>query len=219
MFAKILIKTDIIVKTGMHIGTGGEFSAIGAVDSPVVRDPLTDLPMIPGSSFKGKLRTVLAHKYCAASSTPDNDSEEIKRLFGSMKKPSRLIFNDMILVNEKELKAKNVSSFTEVKFENTINRVTSIANPRQIERVIPGAKFTAEIVYNVDDNIPTDQIKEDIHLLAEGLKLLEYDYLGGHGSRGYGRIVFEGLKAESLIEGDGDAIADIANAVFEEMGI
>ena len=218
MFAKILIKAEIEVKTGMHIGTGGEFSAIGAVDSPVVRDALTGDPVIPGSTFKGKLRSVLVRKYCPAASVADRDDKSIKRLFGSQSKPSRIIFNDMILNNKNELINKNVSSVTEVKFENKINRLTSIAEPRQIERVIPGSRFTAEIIYNIDDRTPENEITDDIRLLAEGLKLLEYDYLGGHGSRGYGRIHFDGLEAQ-CVTGDGDEIADSANRIFEEIGI
>ncbi len=111
-----------------------------------------------------------------------------------------------------------MTSVTEVKFENTINRITSVATPRQIERVIPGAKFSAEIIYTVDDKVSSDETEEDMKLLDEGLKLLEYDYIGGHGSRGYGRIRFGGLRAE-CVTGDGDDIAEAANKIFEETGI
>lgn len=218
MFAKILITAEIEIKTGMHIGTGGEYAAIGAVDSPVVRDPVTNLPVIPGSSLKGKLRSILARKYCPTADEAEKDTDEIKRLFGSKKHSSRLLFNDMRLANKDELRAKNVAAPTEIKFENFINRLNSVANPRQIERVIPGAKFAAEIIYNIDDNIPKEQINEDMALLAEGLKLLEYDYLGGHGSRGYGRIKINTINAECITEG-GDEAADTANRIFEEIGI
>ena len=51
MFSKIKISGKIIVKSGLHIGGGGETSMIGAIDSPVVRDTLTKLPIIPGSSL------------------------------------------------------------------------------------------------------------------------------------------------------------------------
>lgn len=63
MYGKILIQCDLIVRTGMHIGASGAFSAIGAVDSPVVRDTLTGNPIVPGSSLKGKLRTLLARSF------------------------------------------------------------------------------------------------------------------------------------------------------------
>ena len=62
MLAKLEIKGTIELVTGMHIGGSSAFAAIGAVDSPVVRDTLSDLPMIPGSSLKGKIRTLLAKK-------------------------------------------------------------------------------------------------------------------------------------------------------------
>ena len=51
MFSKIMISGEIEVLTGMHIGTGGEFAAIGAVDSPVSRDKISQLPVIPGSTL------------------------------------------------------------------------------------------------------------------------------------------------------------------------
>lgn len=50
MYGKILIRCDLIVRTGMHIGGSSAFSAIGAVDSPVVRDPYTGLPIVPAAA-------------------------------------------------------------------------------------------------------------------------------------------------------------------------
>ncbi len=198
MFAKIEIKGKIKLETGMHIGGSTQFAAIGAIDSPVIRDSFTDLPMIPGSSFKGKLRTLLAKKYNTKLVEPDNDDQKIKRLFGSSKKgeikSSRLIFSDSILSND-DLKDIGVSS-TEIKTENTINRITAIANPRQIERAVRGSIFDFSIIYNAEEE---KEIKEDIELLKEGLKFLEYDYIGGHGSRGYGRVKIEDLNLDVVV--------------------
>ena len=36
-------------------------------------------------------------------------------------------------------------------------------------------------------------------MLAEGMKLLQYDYLGGSGSRGYGKVAFQNLEAELVV--------------------
>ena len=63
MFAKIEINGTIEIVTGLHIGGSSAFSAIGAVDSPVIKDGRTNMPMIPGSSLKGKIRTLLAKRY------------------------------------------------------------------------------------------------------------------------------------------------------------
>ena len=214
MFSKVIVKGEIELVTGMHIGTGGEFSAIGTADSPVVRDILSDKPMIPGSSLKGKLRSVLASKYSPLADKAGDDCEEIIRLFGATSKPSRLIFSDMIISNEKELENYNIYNPTEVKFENTINRLSGVANPRQIERAIRGCKFKMEIIYNLSD---LQEGKEDLNLLAEGLKLLRYDYLGGHGSRGYGKIKFNDLQAEALDGDDIDDFVEEINALFKEV--
>ncbi len=217
MFGKIIINGTIEVVTGLHIGTGGEFSAIGAVDSPVVRDPVSQLPIITGSTLKGKLRSVLARKYSGAASSANDDTEQIKRLFGSMSKASRIIFSDMPLCNMDELNKLNIYNPTEVKYENTINRLTGVANPRQIERVIRGSKFALELVYNVDDDMSAEEAEEDISLLAEGMKLLQYDYIGGHGSRGYGKIKFTGLNAQDVVGEIDQALIGKINDILSEV--
>lgn len=203
MFAKIEITGTLEVLTGMHIGGSSAFAAIGAVDSPVVRDTFSDQPMIPGSSLKGKMRALLAQKYndrkhLPASYSCEDDDPRILRLFGSAKKNqrSRVLFRDMMLNNMKELREYGLNSATEVKFENTISRMTAIANPRQIERAIRGAKFDLSIVYNVQE---ADEMIPDLQLLAEGMQLLQFDYLGGHGSRGYGKVKFSDLQLRPVI--------------------
>lgn len=216
MYGKIQISGTMEIITGIHIGGSSAFAAIGAVDSPVVRDTATNDPMIPGSSLKGKIRYLLAKKYAdGILRNPDDDDEKIIRLFGTAKKVGKgiprghVLISDMVLSNKKELQAKGIIDPTEVKFENTINRLTAVANPRQIERVIRGAEFELDIVYEADDE---GKIIEDISLLKEGFKLLEYDYLGGSGSRGYGKVKFRDLHADAVI-GDIDEV--IMNQVNE----
>lgn len=201
MFAKMEISGKIEVISGLHIGGSDAFAAIGAIDSPVIRDTYSHMPMIPGSSLKGKIRSLLAKRYPnGMEKTPNDDVEEILRLFGSAEKKkirnSRLIFSDAMMENWEELKRMGVQSQTEAKFENTINRMTSEANPRQIERVVRGAVFPLSIIYNAEEEA---EIVEDIQLLKEGLTLLTYDYLGGNGSRGYGRVRFTDLETNVVV--------------------
>lgn len=200
MFAKVEINGTIELITGMHIGGSSAFSAIGAVDSPVVKDVLTGNPMIPGSSLKGKMRTLLAKRYNTSISQPDDDADCLTALFGSAKKgkikPSRVIFSDTFLENWDRLKEQGLTSKTEIKFENAINRATAVANPRQIERAVRGSRFPLSLIYEVSDE---EQMKQDFKLLKEGFQLLEYDYLGGHGSRGYGKIKFCELGLDLLM--------------------
>lgn len=213
MYSKIIINGELEIVTGLHIGTGREFSAIGAVDLPVIRDKITNLPMIPGSTLKGKMRSLMARRFnTAKAKTPDDDAPEIVALFGGMKKQSRLIFSDMYLTNYDEIKKSGLNDPTEIKYENTINRLTSIANPRQIERVIRQSKFGVEIIYTADDDA---DIESDIKLLAEGMKLLQYDYIGGHGSRGYGKVKFNDLNAQIAIGDENEALEDNINNILK----
>ncbi len=215
MYGKILIRCDLIVCTGMHIGGSSAFSAIGAVDSPVVRDPYTGLPIVPGSSLKGKLRTLLARSLCQdIENMPDlsADDARILRLFGSAEpvRRSRLQFADAFLTNAEALSSKGVR-VTEVKTENTISRANAQATPRQIERVIAGAVFGVSIVYDVTDPA---QVEEDLALLAKGMKLLQWDYLGGHGARGSGRV---SLKNFTLKNYGAPVELDSLKALFDEV--
>ena len=185
MYTKILIQFDLEVITGMHIGGSSAFSAIGAVDSPVIRDALTGRPIVPGSSLKGKLRTLLARSFAGdIENMPDfkNDHPTVLRMFGSTSARSRLQFADAFVSNAEAMKAVGL---TEIKSENGIKRMNAEAMPRQIERVNPGTVFAETIVYDASDE---KEMVEDLQLLAKAMKLLQMDYLGGHGSRGSGRV-------------------------------
>lgn len=210
MYSKIEISGKIEVITGMHIGGSDAFAAIGAIDSPVIKDARTNRPIIPGSSLKGKLRALLAKQYNTKGIDIKNDDERIQRLFGSSsdnvkKRSSRLIFTDMQMLNAEELRNQGLFSMTEVKFENTINRCTGEANPRQIERAVRGSEFEFSLIYEVENQ---NEIEEDMETLCMGMKLLQYDYLGGHGSRGYGKIKFKELDMEVVIGEVEDNIID-----------
>ena len=213
MFAKIEITGTIEVVTGLHIGGSSAFSAIGSVDSPVIKDMQTGHPMIPGSSLKGKMRSLLAKQYNSfVAETPDDDAECLVSLFGSAKKghvhTSRVLFSDSMMSNWDDLKARGLTSQTEIKFENSIKRTTAVANPRQIERVIRGSQFPLNIMYEVKDE---ETILKDFQILAEGFRLIQYDYLGGNGSRGYGKVTFRDLLAEAVI-------GEVSETVMEECG-
>ena len=221
MLSKFCIKGTLGVITGMHIGCGGAFAVIGAVDSPVVKDVVTNHPMLPGSSLKGKLRMLIAMDINKEIKNSSDDCIEVKKLFGGKISTSgkdkfytsKLIFSDMFMTNIEQLKEKEVLP-TEVKFENTIDRITGMANPRQIERVIKGAEFGLEVIYNCTDNTI---MYSDMEMLKRGMELLEHDYLGGSGSRGYGRVKFKGIHIEQITgdDIDGDKMAEY-QSLFEE---
>lgn len=208
---KIKITTTIELLTGLHIGGSKESVEIGGIDLPVIKLATKEgEPYIPGSSLKGKMRCLLEQAYGINEiGKSGTDHGLVKRLFGyaagnKSAQPSRLIVRDAMLTDESKKMLKESPNldmpFTENKFENTIDRVKGTAgNPRQIERVPAGAIFQAEFVINVFtgfDNeghaLPTEQMLTDLFL--EGLRLVEKDYIGGSGSRGYGQVKFGKLK-------------------------
>lgn len=199
IYGKLIIKGNLKVVTGMHIGAGSDFSSIGAVDNVVVRDSITKKPYIPGSSLKGKMRYLLARVYAKNGKMSDfkDEHDEIGRLFGQSEKyASRLQFQDVFFNEESAQRIEKIGTdlyLSEIKFENTINRLTAIANPRQLERVPAGSYFDFKLVYNVEND---EDLKIDFENISSCFNLLQEDYLGGHGTRGYGRVAFDNLEFE-----------------------
>ena len=191
---KILVSTKLTVVTGLHIGGSKDSVEIGGIDNPVIKVATRkNQPYIPGSSLKGKMRCLLEQ---VNGATAVGKSKIVNNLFGyaSNNQPSKLIVRDAYLTAdsvEKLVAASLDMPYTENKYENTIDRVKGKAeHPRQSERVPAGAEFDVEMVINVWDNDSADELKQ---LLRQGIALIENDYLGGSGSRGYGQVKFEEL--------------------------
>ncbi len=229
---KYLIHADMTCKTGLHIGGTEEGFEIGGLSNPVIRDPITDRPYVPGSSLKGKMRSLVEwaipvhkdqtetcvqymliaereKKKSERSEEPDYDSIKVDpcgcgkcdvcRVFGCSAEagpsigPTRLTVRDAMptceTVSEWE---KNFGDgiYTEVKTENSIGRITSIANPRPMERVPRKSIFRMEMVFDLyqDDDVKT------LKLIFQALKLLEDSALGGSGTRGSGKVKFGNFK-------------------------
>lgn len=199
---KIVYSGNIILKTGLHIGGTNTALNIGGPDSFVVRNPLTNIPYIPGSSLKGKMRMLIELRDGTISQKGDvtNDpNSNAGALFGTSgdnnsSHPSRIIVRDAELDLSDPHKFDNTDlPYTESKTEVTINRISAKANPRTIERIPAGAVFNFNMVLNIFDTDDENQLK---NTLDSAMKLLEDDYLGGNGSRGYGQIEFSDVTTE-----------------------
>ena len=220
LYGKVIFRGVIKTLTGLHIGASKETLEIGGLDLPVIKHPITKVPYIPGSSLKGKLRSLLEMKLHTEGKVDFNrnvgtgenaiwihvcDSEEdaynceVCRVFGSSGKgkkpdntpnknlPARIKVRDVHFTKYWENMFDESKFRTDIKFENSLDRITSASNPRQIERVPAGTEFEFEIIYNVEN---LNQLKDDLINILSAMELLEDDALGGHGSRGYGRLKF-----------------------------
>ncbi|TQV63000.1 MAG: type III-A CRISPR-associated RAMP protein Csm3 [Sulfurovum sp.] len=255
------MQTKLRVITGLHIGGSDDTMQIGGIDSAVVKreiftnddgsinydgkgKKITE-PYIPGSSLKGKVRSLLEHSFGLILAQKElelktkneqnkkdkfeagkvidssfisfvnkhnlqNKDKFIKKanliitLFGESAgsgdtnniKITRAIFRDTFLTTaSRKLYLDNKIKLSEEKAENTINRVTVMANPRFMERVPSGIEFDFEYVLR-DFGDENKQLLEDTMIL--GLLLLQNDALGGGGSRGNGKIEFENFKDKDL---------------------
>lgn len=214
---KIEFRGKLILKTGLHIGGTNSSMQIGGIDKSVIRNPLTNQPFIPGSSLKGKMRSLfeisigttgpgVGSKVIHGPATIGPSSDLYGNATNEQQKPSRIFVRDCNLCCARNISTgeelsieafleKTEIPFTEGKTEVVIDRITSAANPRQIERVPAGAVFTLNMVLNIweQDNNEDTLIRN----LFKSLELLKDDYLGGSGSRGYGQV---GIEIESVLE-------------------
>lgn len=215
------ISATLELLSGLRVGAGDSEMRIGGVDNTVIRHPHTQEPYIPGSSLKGKMRSLLEWRSGAVKEEPLGKDQyldatqatqkaEVKRVLqlfgvggGALKDdkalaqeigPTRLSFWDCNLVKDwKNGIEANNQPLTEVKSENRINRISGVAeHPRQTERVPAGAQFEFRLSVKRLEGDGEDLLETAL----QGLKLLELDSIGGSGSRGYGKVRFVNLHID-----------------------
>ncbi|MBX5494263.1 MAG: type III-A CRISPR-associated RAMP protein Csm3 [Bryobacteraceae bacterium] len=225
LIGKLILEGELVCETGLHIGAGKGSLEIGGADNPVVKDAF-GRPYVPGSSLRGRLRSLLEQALGLAVPSElvylsrrrgqevrihqsDRPDDEICLLFGRnpgrmervsgeaietrSASPARLTVYDAPLILDSitpQMRENLDDELTEVKSENAVDRITSQANPRTLERVPAGARFQVRMVLD----ILCEEDRELLPRLVEGLRLLEDDSLGGGGSRGSGRVRFANLN-------------------------
>ncbi len=227
---KFVLSGELLCKTGLHIGGTTTGVEIGGLDNPVIKDPLSEQPYIPGSSLKGKLRSLLEWSTDLIDMHPKHNSyaayaceKELKqsrdafpdkarwdaayaiaRLFGPASDdtdvratagPSRLTVRDSFPTEKTKgdwLEWLGENVYTELKTENALDRVTSEANPRPIERVPAGSAFAFEMIVDMYGGGDRALLRD----LFTAMRLVEHSALGGSGSRGHGQVEFKELSLE-----------------------
>ena len=241
------LKGNLRVVTGLHIGGSSAGISIGATDSPVIK--VNDRPYIPGSSLKGKIRSLLeisrdlkidsklGRHECKSSDKPC----DVCVVFGRAAErkgdegPTRIIFRDCYINDELSDEMAKKNGYTEIKMENAINRITSRVEGalRDAERVLPGTVFDVEVIYRVYDedagskslkdigkleDLP-DPLKRRFNMVLEAMRILENDYLGGKGTRGYGKVKFENIEIDIIpleFFQRGEGVKVLFNGALEE---
>jgi len=219
------ITATLEVLTGLRIGAGDNEMHIGGVDNTVIKHPITGVPYIPGSSVKGKMRSLLEWRSGAVREKPlgakdynkanEEQKEEIKRILqlfgmaGSSKEeveanqalmqaigPTRLAFWDCPLDSDWEKRVRGDNQLlTEVKSENIINRISGLAEHPRNTERVPGG---TKFVFRLSMKRLADDDDLLLDTVLQGLKLIEHDSLGGSGSRGYGKVKFVELKIDDV---------------------
>lgn len=224
LFGRVIIQTYVKALTGLHIGGSSAGMEIGGIDNAIIRDAITSRPYIPGSSLRGKMRSQLEkalglkqnnsigkdvqiHVCKTPAEYNQNGGCPVCHVFGvpgevDATGPTLLIVRDAILTDtsaDQLNKARTDFPYSELKTEVAIDRVTSAASPRNIERVPAGAEFgPLEMVFSIYCAADIDRLK----LVFDGMQLIEDDYLGGSGSRGSGKVAFKRLEVSARSSSD-----------------
>ncbi len=242
---RFFLTFDIHAVTGLHIGGSPGTLAIGNVDNPVIRNPLSGEPYVPGSSLRGKMRSQQEKQMGRPQNrsigqqvrihlcdTPsDYQKCELCRTFGipgnyPHSETSRLIVRDAFLTDasRRQLAAARTDlPYTEVKWEAAIDRVTSAATPRQQERVPAGAVFGGALTFSIYQDTDVRLFER----VLEAMALVEEDYLGGQGTRGSGQVQFRNLGLNLRMNADyltdlrsveGDTLGDLREQWRRQLG-
>lgn len=235
LFGRVIITADIVAMTGLHIGGNSTGLEIGGLDKAVIRNPLNDQPYIPGSSIRGKMRSLTEKVNGLPQNNPigqatihvcrnevdykKNGGCPVCHVFGvpatlgvsaesgstieiGYTGPTRLVVRDVLLTKESAAaldKVKTELRYAELKTEVAIDRVTSAAVPRTLERVPAGAVFgPAEFVFGIYEKADYARLKT----LVQAMQLVEDDYIGGAGSRGSGKVKFQSIKVTARKRAD-----------------
>lgn len=216
------ITGDIELISGLHIGGSVESTQIGGMDSFVIRLAHNNMPYIPGSSIKGKMRSLLELKYDKVDVSKDKEGNIVGNvhkhdknkciedkciichLFGISASgdiaalgPSRLIVRDCLIDEENEtnkhiMEISEGLPFSESKMEVTIDRIRGSAMGRGLRNI---ERVPAGTVFKLDMTLRVFEGDAEnlIDSILEGLALIQADCLGGSGSRGYGRVKFSNV--------------------------
>lgn len=188
-----------VLGSGLRIGGSKEIVGIGETDNPIIRHPITHLPYVPGSSVKGKIRSLLESKYSSDTQKTGLPCKcgtcLVCQLFGcgdaeSIQSPSRLVFRDAQPTARTRQSWEEAGVDSELKTEVLIDRNKGLAygriGPRTMERVPAGSDFDFSFSLRLFEG---DNEAKYYEFLAEGFELLSKHYLGGSGSRGYGEVL------------------------------
>jgi CRISPR-associated protein Csm3 len=241
LYGRVIITADILAVTGLHIGGSNMGLEIGGLDKAVIRNPLNHQPYIPGSSLRGKMRSqtekvlglpqnkaigqATIHVCQSKDEYEKNGGCPVCHVFGvpapappepPFSGPTRLVVRDVFLTKDSADALDRVNSdlrYAELKTEVAIDRVTSAAVPRTLERVPAGAVFgRAEFVFGIYRKADHDRLKTVI----QALQLVEDDYLGGAGSRGSGKVQFQNINVSARKRDDYSTAAQF-ESTFESV--
>lgn len=208
----VVLGGQIECVTGLHIGGAESGYEIGGTENAIIRDPVSGYPYIPGSSLKGKMRSLMewaeglvtdgkvhscSRRECnlcrVFGSSPGGD--EVRRVG-----PTRLTVRDAFpgqATKDKMdvLEAKLGLPKVEVKTEVVIDRVAGAAlkgvGPRSQERVPVGSQFDLFLYFALFDvdGVPGADL-DLLPFVPRALRYVEDSALGGGGSRGSGQVLF-----------------------------
>lgn len=217
------LKGTLVLESNLHIGSGNLEMHIGGTDNPIIKHPHTQEPYIPGSSIKGKIRSLLELKTGVAAKSYNNNpngggiadintyvkdkdpqTAAILKIFGfsanndvTMKAAKELGPTRASFADcylNKEWKRKAVENLWPLSIEKQETAIDRISGTAKKGSLRQTEMIPAGAMFDFRVTFKIfDSDKELLALLREGIELMQKDAIGGSGSRGYGRIRIDDL--------------------------
>src|SRR6266567_254293 len=195
LIGKLILEGEMLCETGLHVGAGKGSLEIGGSDNPVVKDAF-GRPYVPGSSLRGKIRSLLEQS-------------------GGLAVPSELVYlsrrkGQEVRIHQSDrpddeiclLFGRNPGRMERVQGETLETTQATPARLAVFDAPLDPESITPQMRENLDDELTEVKSENAIDRITsqanprtlEGLRLLEDDALCGGGSRGSGRVSFSKLR-------------------------
>lgn len=209
------ISAELVTLTGLHIGSGSDTIEIGGMDNPIIKDPFTGEPYIPGSSLKGKIRSLLEWKLGKIGSDGgpckcNNVTCEICRIFGVSADKERKTGPTRLIVRDARIHADFINLMKAKKLlpENEGMLSGNDLSPDQLSTRKAIAYYTIETKSENNLNrVTAVAVPRSLERVAAGTtfhiemiyRVFDFDGDGGETDLGYLKYIKDGL---AMLESD-----------------
>lgn len=194
----LLIEACLTTVSSLYIGAGADREAGGSRDLPVLRNALDDMPIVPGSSLRGRMVTLLKAHCPDAIAGEETAAQALAILFGTPGKRSALSFWDC----QPEVPWAYEHRAAGLALTHWRSEQAPMPDKRLVfrrrELISAGVRFRFRLTLLAaqaeNAGLPTQAALDRVR---QGLLLMEQHGIGGATVRGFGRVAFSDVTVSA----------------------